>query len=367
MKYIVFHPVRAVSMVLLGVLVGFAGFYAMTVARAFSTVVSEEFDPGEARAAIIETDDDNDPESESNGTELYDQWGDVYEPGDLEVPSGGVMTPQQRYPTVFGEPIPDGVFDAYLLLGVDESGSLADTIILVLEPSTGGRPIMVSLPRDLWVWNACRERFTRLNEGLGGCRGVASGYELMAIMVEDYTGIKVDHLARVNFEGFAEVVDALGGVTVCVDHPTRDINAGLAISEQGCHQADGALALAWVRSRHTEQFVDDEWKVVVTSDFARQRRQQDVLFQLAAKASRFSSPAALTQTLGAVASAIRLNSKWSFGDAVGVGWRHRGIAPDEVARFQIQVEDVTTSQGARVLLPKVTFTEQLGEVFRLPR
>lgn len=365
MKYAVFHPLRAFLMVAFGIVLGLVGFYAYNLTRAFHTVASEDFDPGGARAAIeegSETDQPNDA-NDSNGP-LYDEFGDaIWWHDDIE--SGAELTPRQRFPTAFGDVIADGVFDAYLLLGVDESGSLADAIILVLEPTAGGRPIMVSLPRDLWVWNACRERFTRLNEGLGGCRGVASPSELMAIMVEDYTGIRVDHLARVNFDGFAGLVDALGGVTVCVDHPSRDPNSGLNIARSGCHDADGATALAWVRSRHTEQLIDGRWQAIPASDFTRQRRQQDVLFQLAGKASRFNSPASLTQTLGAVASTIRLNSKWTFGDAVGIGWRHRGITPAEVTRFQIDARDYTTSEGARVLVPRFKFTEQLKEVFNL--
>lgn len=361
MTYIVFHPIRALAMVIVGVVLGFGAFYAYQVANTFQTVASEEFDPGMARSAILDEESSPEPNGEYL---LYDQFGDTLDPTAGQ--GGGDVDPRLRFPNAFGTPVPDGVFDAYLLIGADASGSLADTIILVLEPTNGTRPIMVSLPRDLWVWNICRDRFTRLNEGLAGCRGVASSSELMAIMVEDYTGIRVDHLARVNFDGFAALVDALGGVTVCVDYPTRDANSGLDLPEPGCRTVDGATALAWVRSRHTEQLVDGEWKTTASSDFARQRRQQDILFQLAGKASGFNSPAALTQALGAVSSSIRLNSKWTFGEALGVGWRHRGITPADVTRFEIEVRDFTTSTGARVLVPAVKFTDQLSRVFSLP-
>ena len=350
-------------MVVIGVALGFGAFYGYQIGRTFQTVASEEFDPDAARSAI----GGQGPEAaEAQGADgdnrVYEEPGDVLSPGELIVAGN----PRDLFPTAFGDPIAEGVFDAYLLLGVDASGSLADAIILVLEPTRGGRPIMVSLPRDLWVWNACRDRFTRLNEGLGGCRGVASGSELMAIMVEDFTGIKVDHLARINFDGFAGLVDALGGVTICVDYPTRDVNSGLNIDASGCRVSDGATALAWVRSRNTEQLVGGRWTVTAGSDFVRQRRQQDVLFQLAGKASRFSSPLALTRSLGAVSSSIRLNSTWSFGEAVGIGWRHRGITSEAVTRFQIDVRNFTSAQGARVLVPDVKFNKQLAEVFTLP-
>lgn len=368
LKYIVFHPIRAILMVVIGVALGVGGFYGYQIGRTFQTVASEAFDPDTARSAILGQDVAGSGEAAAFEGPLYDEFGDVlwWAPEDgingVTVP----VDPRARFPSAFGDRVPNGVFDAYLLLGVDEGGTLADTIILVLEPTAGGRPIMVSLPRDLWAWNMCRNRFTRLNEGLVGCGRVATGSELMAIMVEDYTGIRVDHLARINFEGFAGLVDALGGVTVCVDYPSRDPNSGLEIAEAGCHLADGEMALAWVRSRNTQQFIDGSWRVTAGSDFVRQRRQQDMLFQLAGKASEFSSPVALTQRLGAVASSIRLNSNWTFGDAVGVGWRHRGLTVDHVTRFEIDVRDFTTAQGARVLVPRVKFTDQLRRVFTLP-
>lgn len=224
---------------------------------------------------------------------------------------------------------------------------------------------MVSLPRDLYVWNLCKNRFTRLNEGLGGCPGKASGSELMAIMVEDYTGIPVDHLARINFDGFARVVDVMGGITVCVDYPTRDANAHLEIGEPGCQVVSGAVALAWVRSRSTEQFIDGQWRRVAASDFARQRRQQDVLFQLAGKAAGFSSPATLATRLSAVANSVRLDSSWSFTQAVAAGWRYRGISRDSVRRFTVEATNFRTPQRALVLIPDRTFTEQLNEVYPL--
>lgn len=222
---------------------------------------------------------------------------------------------------------------------------------------------MVSLPRDLFVWNLCKNTFTRLNASLGGCSGVASGMELMAIMVEDYTGIPIDHLARINFDGFARLVDVMGGITVCVDHPTRDDRAHLTLEQAGCQTVGGETALAWVRSRHPEQFIDGEWRAVGGSDFTRQRRQQDVLFQLAGRAASFSSPASLTDRLTAVASSVRLDSSWSLSEAVGTAWRYRGISRDSVHRFSISVSNYRTSYGALVLLPNRPFRDHLDAVY----
>ena len=338
-------------MLVFGAILGLSSFYLHQLTSTLDAVAVEVFNPELARQAISEA-----PVTGPPGSIVFD----------IELdPDPDPRDPRLLYPAASGVPIPDEEFDSYLLLGTDASGFLADTIILALQPTRGGAPIMVSLPRDLYVWNLCKKRFSRLNEGLGGCPGTASGSELMAIMVEDYTGIPVDHLARIDFDGFSRVVDVMGGITVCVDHPTRDANAGLEIAEAGCQVVSGTVALAWVRSRNTEQFIDSQWRRVAASDFARQRRQQDVLFQLAGKAASFSSPASLATRLGAVASSVRLDSSWTFTQAVSAGWRYRGINRDSVRRFTVDASNFRSPERALVLLPDRTFTEQLDEVYPL--
>jgi LCP family protein required for cell wall assembly len=355
-KYAVFHPVRVLAVLAIGGAMGLGAFYAYQLKAALDMVAVEDFDPEGARVAMAN------PAPDFSDL-VEDPYGDYLDP---DPPVGSsTLDPRGQFPTSFGDPLPDEAFDSYLLLGTDASGFLADAIILTLQPSAGGAPIMVSLPRDLYVWNLCKDRFSRLNEGLGGCPGTASGSELMAIMVEDYTGIPVDHLARINFGGFARLVDAMGGIQVCVDNPTRDANSGLDIATAGCQTVSGETALAWVRSRHTEQLIGSEWKQVAGSDFARQSRQQDVLFQLAARAASFSSPGALVNRLSAVASSVRLDSEWSFGQAISTGWRYRGISKDSVRRFGIEAHDYRSPLGAAVLVPDLKFTEQLAAVFDL--
>ena len=176
-----------------------------------------------------------------------------------------------------------------------------------------------------------------MNAALGGCEGLASGTELIALMVEGYTGIEVDHVVRLSFDGFASVVNALGGVTICTDNPARDPRSGLDLPG-GCVAADGYTTLAWVRSRHTEQFIDGAWQVVAGSDFNRQSRQQDVLFQLAGKLGSFGSVGSLDSTLAAVAESVRVDSGWTFGDVVATAWRYRGVSRQR-QRISVAVSD----------------------------
>ena len=369
-KYAVFHPFRVLFVLLTGVVLGLGAFYAYQVQVALGAVAVEEFSPETAREEIVTLE----PPARNIVFVEPSQYVTEGEPVDLVIQQkqlaaafdlNGYIDPYDLNPHAFGETIDDDLFTAYLMVGTDASGFLADTIILGLQPADGGKPIMVSLPRDLWVWNLCKNNFSRLNEGLGGCPGVASGMEMLAIMVEDYTGIRVDHIAKVNFAGFAQLVNALGGVSICVNHPTRDLKSHLDIPA-GCQWANGTTALAWVRSRHMEQLRGEEWVVVGGSDFGRQNRQQDVLFQLAGRAAKFSSPASLSNKISAISSSVRLDSSWSLGSAVGTAWQYRGIKRDDVLRFSIEAESYRTPRGAAVLLPSVPFKVQLAEVYDLP-
>jgi hypothetical protein len=67
-----------------------------------------------------------------------------------------------------------------------------------------------------------------------------------------------------------------------------------------------------------------------------------------------------------VAQSVRLDSSWSFGQAVSAGWKYRGITKDSVRRFSVSVRDYRTSYGAAVLLPTRPFVDNLAAVHTLP-
>lgn len=83
--------------------------------------------------------------------------------------------------------IPDEAFNAFLIIGTDKGGRRADVIILALLPEDGSAPILVSLPRDLWLQIPCWEKPNRINAALNGCGSAASGPELLALTVAEFT------------------------------------------------------------------------------------------------------------------------------------------------------------------------------------
>ena len=366
-RYVQEHPIRVGVIVVAGTLLGVVVFLASRFWFTFEAVATEEFNPRTAAQALEE----RTPEEVAAMTESQRRQLDAAARQDLATLAleaemaqriAELKTTEYRNPAAISPVLPDEMFEAYLGVGSDASGVLADTILLALAPTDGGAPILVSIPRDLYVRNPCHEGWSRINAALGGCEGLASGTELIALMVEGYTGIEVDHVARLTFDGFASVVNALGGVTICTDNPARDPRSGLDLPG-GCVAADGYTTLAWVRSRHTEQLIDGTWQVVAGSDFSRQSRQQDVLFQLAGKLGSFGSVGSLDATMAAVAESVRVDSGWSFSDVVATAWRYRGVSRDSVNRISVAVADYVTSAGAYVLAPARSFNELLAEAY----
>jgi hypothetical protein len=158
-RYVVSHPLKVSAILVVGIILGLGSYYVYQVASTFGTVATEDFNPAEARQAM-----ESEPAGQSASsskvtvdasvqTELagIDEFlarrgAEEASPFDIDVFSDS--TPQTSFnPKAYGEPVDDSVFDAYLLVGTDASGHRADTIILALQPTADGEPIMVSLPR----------------------------------------------------------------------------------------------------------------------------------------------------------------------------------------------------------------------------
>lgn len=126
----------------------------------------------------------------------------------------------------------------------DAAGGRTDTMMLLHIPGPGSGPAtLVSLPRDSLVAIPGRGR-NKLNAAYA-----LGGPQLLTRTVERATGLRIDHYAEVGLGGFAGVVDAVGGVNICVDRRLRDPAAGLNLNP-GCQNLDGAQALGFVRTRH---------------------------------------------------------------------------------------------------------------------
>ncbi len=181
---------------------------------------------------------------------------------------------------------------------LDESVGRTDTIMVVHIPRFGGDATMLSLPRDSWV-DIPGYGQNKLNQAFS-----LGGPALLQQTVEQATGIHLDHYAEIGFGGFANVVDAVGGVEMCLDEPLDDPMAGINL-QAGCQELDGPTALGYVRSRYAS----------AQGDLDRVERQRKFL---AALSNKIKSPGTLLNPFKnlKVADALSANMKVNEGDHV---------------------------------------------------
>jgi LCP family protein required for cell wall assembly len=131
-----------------------------------------------------------------------------------------------------------------LATGHDISGRRSDTIMLLHLPSNGNRPVLISLPRDSYV-PIPGHGYDKINAAYA-----YGGPRLLAQTVEKVTGLRIDHYMGIGFGGFVHVVDAIGGVRMCLKAPLVDPKAGLHL-HKGCQVLNGAESLGFMRTRYT--------------------------------------------------------------------------------------------------------------------
>lgn len=157
----------------------------------------------------------------------------------------------------------------YLLSGSDSrggalvndatAGERTDTMMLLHVPPSGPAAL-ISLPRDTYV-EIPGHGAAKLNAAYG-----IGGPEQLVASVEELTGIGVDHFVEVGFDGIYGVVEAVGGVRLCLDYDVRDKESKLAWNK-GCHVAGGRTAIAFARMRKADP----------EGDIGRAARQQQLI------------------------------------------------------------------------------------------
>lgn len=237
----------------------------------------------------------------------------------------------------------------------DAEGQRTDTIMILHTGEHGST--LVSLPRDSYVTippftgsvtgNRIPEQQQKLNSAYS-----FEGPELLVRTVEYNTGLHIDHYAEIGFGGFANVVDALGGVEMCFDEPVKDRNSG-ADFEAGCHQLNGAEALAFNRQRYQEP----------EGDLGRTKNQQEFLGTIADQAASpatLLNPFRLYPTMGASLDSLIVDKDMSLWKLRSMFWAMRGAT-----KMNIPVADpgYASEVGSAVLWDKEQ-TELLMEQLR---
>jgi LCP family protein required for cell wall assembly len=180
-------------------------------------------------------------------------------------------------------------------------GERADVIMVLLVNPTGGKATVLSIPRDTYV-DVPGHGADKVNAGLD-----LGGASLQVRLVEQLSGIGIDHYVKVNFQSFVRIVDEFGGVDLCLPFDARDTYVGL-FRQAGCSHYSGLEALGYVRSRHTEFLRNGVWAEDPEGDIGRIQRQQHFLEELLKKALGSSDVGKLPQYAADVGSVLTFDS-----------------------------------------------------------
>jgi LCP family protein required for cell wall assembly len=220
--------------------------------------------------------------------------------------------------------------------GVDFSDvSRSDTVMLIrADPGTDTVSLM-SIPRDLGVpiycpkWGATSRGLDKINQAYADC-----GPQGTVDTVKHFTNLPINYLITVNFHGFKEIVDKLGGIWLDVDRRYYHVNDGSAAQNYaninlrpGYQLLTGEQALSFVRYRHTD---DDYHRIARQQQFVRALKQQ------------FSKDVNFTELPGIVNILTRnVEVGGNPSDTTVLSWMRFGLGLPGGHFFQDRIEGIT--------------------------
>ena len=219
-----------------------------------------------------------------------------------------------------------------LLLGVDAADRFTgntDVIMLLSADITSGSVALISFPRDLCIAD-CNRSSDRLN-------GVYSRYgaDAMLQVMTELTGQPIEYYTAVHFEGFARIIDRLGGVDIIADRDFNDIvpdpdgTGGVLQLSRGENHLDGTQALMFARSRRYD----------AAGDFARICRQQQIVVSSIATVLHPATLIDLPSLLLDLGDAVKSNLP--MGDLVELLRLASTVSLDDITREVILNDGIT--------------------------
>jgi LCP family protein required for cell wall assembly len=227
-----------------------------------------------------------------------------------------------------GQRPPDQPGKTFLLVGSDSRAGLSkaeqrrlgtgstggqrtDTIMIVYVPP-GGKSALISVPRDSYV-DIPKNGKNRINAAYA-----FGGSELMVQTVEQNTGLRMDGYMEIGFGGFVNIIDALGGIRMCLPKAIKDSDSHIDLPK-GCQTLSGVEALGYVRMRKADP----------RGDLGRVERQREML---AAVADKAASPATVLNPVRywkfnmATAEAIKLGRDTTLPEALWLAYAMKRIS-----------------------------------------
>ena len=210
----------------------------------------------------------------------------------------------------------------------DGGGTATDTMMVMHVPADGSSATLISFPRDSWV-DIPGFGKNKLNSAFalgGGNDDPAGGARLLISVIQNMTGLTIDHYVRVSLLGFYDIADALGPIDVCLNNAVNDRYSTLNLPA-GVSTLNAQQALAFVRQRHG----------LPNGDLDRQVRQQYFLTVEARKilsAGTLLNPFKLGAVLDAISSSIETDPGLNFID---LATQIKGLSADKITTATIPI------------------------------
>ncbi|HVX19260.1 MAG TPA: LCP family protein [Acidimicrobiales bacterium] len=269
----------------------------------------------------------------------------------LTDPGGGPSTPQN-----------------YLLVGTDSdaglsssdpavqgrgdvTGQRSDTMMLLHIDPKSSQALLLSVPRDLWVKIPGTNGKQKINAAIE-----IGGPKLLIQTIEQTLNVPINHYVEINFQGFKDLVSAVGGVPIYFNVPVRDAewcyrgergcgsdgtirHSILDVENPGCVTLNPDEALAYARSRYFQYKVNGRWKADENGDLGRISRQQDFVRTALKRAltQAVHDPLKLNSLINSGIKAVTVDDKLTTGDIFALGRKFRTFDANRLRTIELPV------------------------------
>jgi LCP family protein required for cell wall assembly len=235
-------------------------------------------------------------------------------------------------------------------------GARSDTIMIAHVPKDRQRVVMVSFPRDLEIsrpecnrWDPVTSQYSNDKSPAQKIAKLNTAYavggpQCVTKVIQQISGMKINHFVGIDFNGFKDMVDAVQGVTIHTDIPIDDTILGKVIAQTGDVKISGDQALNFVRARHV--------KGDPTSDYGRIKRQQEFIGSLL----KTVMSKEVILDAGKITGFVTAFAKATFGENLGVdqlltlAQSMRGLDPSKITFLTVPTTGNANSRGNEVLV-----------------
>jgi LCP family protein required for cell wall assembly len=238
---------------------------------------------------------------------------------------------------------------AYGLCSQGVNGVNSDVIMILHADPSQHRLALLSIPRDLFIPDARSTGPNKIDAGL--YQGLS---QLVAAIEEDF-GIPIQHAVSLNFDQFANVVNALGGINMSFPESVFDAESGLNVQAATCVHLDGTQALQVVRARHLQYDAPgtttsdaEYWPQEAQSDLARINRDHEFLRVLATAVAKkgLGNPLTDLDLINSLKADLTFDQSWSVNDMANLVLDFHSVDINTVPQLTLPVAVVTDPDGS---------------------